>query len=411
MKFHARDVLGLRPSLFLACSAAWTITNMDQALFGYALPGLLSEFREPLTTAGWILTVSFLASAVLVIPAAMLGDRWGRSPVLCLLLAISAAMVGLQGLAGGIGALTVARALGFGFSGGLSPLTNALVVENSPRSRGLAMGVLQCGYPLGWFLASLFAAPLLAAHGWRAMCLVGFGVVPLALLLFRPLRRAERSLSKQAEPDTGGEPSSRIATLFAPPLRRRSLATIGIFFLFGGAYAGSAFFFPTYFAQARGYGEARAATLVGLSNGVAVFGYLVAAYAGQYVWPRRTVFTAWCLLGALALVGLLWLSTSEAQDLFWYGLTAALFFGSQAVIATLVAENFPVSVRATALGVCASAPLSLGFALFPMVVPSVIARLGWQGGLSLVVVPLLIGAGLMALLLPRHPEIDLEMSC
>lgn len=410
MKFNVRDVLGLKPWLFLACFAAWTITNMDQALFGYALPGLLTEFHQPLATAGWILTLSFLVSAVLVIPAAILGDRWGRGPVLCILLAISAAMVGLQGLAGGIGALTAARALGFGFSSGLSPLTNALVVENSPRARGLAMGVLQCGYPLGWLIASLFAAPLLSAYGWRAVCLVGFAVVPLALLLFRPLRAAEQGLPRSTVVDAGPEPSSRIAVLFAPPLRRRSLASIGIFFLFGGAYAGSAFFFPTYFAQARGYGEARAATLVGLSNGVAVFGYLVAAYVGQYVWPRRTVFTVWCLLGAAALVGLLWLSNSEAQDLFWYGLTAALFFGSQAVVATLVAENFPVSVRATALGICASAPLSLGFALFPIVVPSAIARLGWQGGLSLVVLPLLVGAGLMALLLPRNPEPDAQLA-
>ena len=271
------------------------------------------------------------------------------------------------------------------------------------------MGVLQCGNPLGWLIASLFAAPLLAAYGWRVVCLAGFAVVPLALLLLRPLRLAEQqALPKRMAPVARPEPPSRIAVLFAPPLRRRSLASIGIFFLFGGAYAGSAFFFPTYFAQARSYGEARAATLVGLSNGVAVFGYLVAAYAGQYIWPRRTVFTAWCLLGAAALVGLLWLSTSEAQDLFWYGLTAALFFGSQALVATLVAENFPVLVRATALGICASAPLSLGFALFPIVVPSAIGRLGWQGGLSVVVLPLLVGAGLMALLLPRHPEMDAE---
>ena len=119
MKFDARDVLGRQPSVFLACFAAWTITNMDQALFGYALPGLLTEFHQPLSTAGLILTVSFLASAVLVIPAAALGDGWGRGPVLCILLAISAAMVGLQGLAGGVVTLTILRALGFGFSSGL----------------------------------------------------------------------------------------------------------------------------------------------------------------------------------------------------------------------------------------------------------------------------------------------------
>ena len=397
-----RDILGRRPAIFLACFVAWTITNMDQALFGYALPGLLTDFHQPLTTAGVILTVSFLASALLVIPAAAAGDRFGRGTTMCFLLALSASLVGLQGLAAGVTMLTVSRALAFGFSSGLSPLTNALVTENSQRARGLAMGVLQCGYPLGWLIASFYAAPLLTAYGWRAVCIAAFAVVPLALLLWAPLRRAERTL-KMAHVSPQGGGTSSIAMLFAPPLRHRSFASITVFFLFGGAYAGSAFFFPTYFAEARGYGAARATTLVGLSNGIAVFGYLTAAYVGEYLLPRRTVFVLWCLLGAAALAGLLWLSRGETQDLVWYGLTAALFFGSQAVVATLVAEAFPMEVRSTALGVCASAPLSLGFALFPLIVPSVVAAIGWQAGLSAVVIPLLIGAGVIALLLPR-PE-------
>jgi MFS family permease len=38
--------------------------------------------------------------------------------------------------------LTIFRALGFGFSTGLSPITNAYVVENvQPRMRGVAMVV------------------------------------------------------------------------------------------------------------------------------------------------------------------------------------------------------------------------------------------------------------------------------
>ena len=48
----------------------------------------------------------------------------------------------------------------------------------------------------------------------------------------------------------------------------------------------------------------------------------------------------------------------------WYGLTAALFFGSQAVVIVFVAELFPAAIRARALALCASALLSLGFALF-----------------------------------------------
>jgi len=123
---------------------AWTLTNMDQAFFGYAIPGILAEFNLPLEAAGLILTVSFIIASVMLLFMGSAADKFGRGPMLSLYLAVSALFVGLQGVAGGIIMLTIFRSLGFGFSSGLSPITNAYVVENvKPRIRGLAMGVLQ----------------------------------------------------------------------------------------------------------------------------------------------------------------------------------------------------------------------------------------------------------------------------
>ena len=173
-----------------------------------------------------------------------------------------------------------------GASGGLSPLTNALVVENaSDRYRGVAMGFLQCGYPLGWLLASLLAAPLLARYDWRAACYAAFIVVPLALPIWLYLSRVGdgvRSLSRSSDVDpdathpaahaaavpastAGADPADVAATLrtappapsamrqlFGPEYRARSIASCLLFFTFGGAYAGSAFLFPTFFNQVSG---------------------------------------------------------------------------------------------------------------------------------------------------------------
>jgi MFS family permease len=401
-----QQIFGTRPGIFLICLLAWTLTNMDQALFGFAVPGMLAEFGLSLQAVGVILTVSFAAAAVLVIPAGFAADRFGRGATLCGLLLVSALMVGFQGLAGGVMMLTLFRALGFGISAGVSPVTNALVVENAgARYRGVAMGLLQCGYPLGWLLASFGAAPLLASHGWRATCFLAFLVVPLVLPLWWLLRRYQVDRPVAVGGTTPVQPdvaAGGIGVLLSPANRRVSLATGAIFFLFGGAYAGSAFFFPTFFIETRGYTPADAASLIGLSNGIAVFGYLAAALVGEFVLTRRTVFVLWCLGGAAALGGLLWLSHGRTQDIMWYGLTAALFFGSQAVVIVFVAELFPAAIRTRALAICASAPLSLGFALFPLVVPAAVTALGWQAGLSAVVIPLLAGAGLIALLLPNR---------
>ena len=400
-------IFGERPGIFFLCLTVWTLTNMDQALFGYAIPGILAEFGLPLQTIGVVLTISFATATGLVIMSGVAADRWGRGLVLSALLFWSAVFVGLQGFAGGIIALTLFRALGFGLGAGLSPITNALVVESAtPRYRGIAMGLLQCGYPLGWLLASLAAAPLLDEYGWRSVCFVAFLVLPLVVPIAWLLGRygVARTPASQnlAAPQAGSRGQGAIAILFSAPYRRMTLASMGIFFMFGGAYSGSAFFFPTFFTQERGYSQADAASLVGLSNGIAVLGYLGAAFVGEFVTTRRNVFVIWCLSGAAALAGLLWLSATRTQDLVWYGVTAALFFGSQAVVAVFVAEMYPARIRATALAACASAPLSLGFAVFPLAVPVAVAEVGWRGGLSIVVIPLLVGTGLIALLLPNR---------
>jgi MFS family permease len=385
---------------------AWTLTNMDQAFFAYAIPGILAEFNLPLEAVGIILTVSFVISSILLLFAGHAADRFGRGPMLSLYLAVSALLVGLQGFAGGIVLLTLFRAFGFGISTGLSPITNAYVVENvKPRIRGLAMGVLQCGYPLGWFLASMFAVPLLASHGWRAMCFAAFLVIPVAGIFYWLLRNEP---DVKAPTDTTKR-SGAIRVLFSKEHRRKSIASVVTYFAFGGAYAGSAFYFPTFFTEVRGYTPSEAADLVGLSNGIGIGGYLLAAFVGEYLITRRNVFIIWALGGTFALAGLMWLPTSRLEDTIWYASTAALFYGSLAVLPVLIAEIFPQEVRASALSACASAPLSLGFAVFPLVVPVVVGAVGWQLGFTLIICPLLIVAVLGALFLPnRESGIGLE---
>ena len=403
------QMFGARPGIFFICLFAWTLTNLDQSLFGYAIPGILAEFKLPLEAAGTILTVSFVLGTVLIVFSGIAAHRWGRGPVLTALLVSSAIFVGLQGFAATVVMLTIYRSLGFGLSGGLSPITNALVVENAAdRYRGVAMGLLQCGYPLGWLIASLMAAPLLAKYDWRAACYAAFIVVPLAIPIWLYLRKVgdggRAAAAPAATPAATPGSAGAFATLFGPEYRARSIASCLLFFTFGGAYAGSAFFFPTFFNQVRGYTPSDAALLVGLSNGIAVVGYVGAALMGEFVWSRRNVFIVWIAGGAFALLGLLWLSQGRTPDMLWYAVMATMFYGSNAVVPVLIAEIYPTSIRASGLAICASAPLTLGFAVFPMLVPLAIGRVGWEAGLSLVVVPLLLASVVAALCLPNRPS-------
>lgn len=395
--------------VFLFSLFAWTMSNLDQSLFGYAIPGILTEFQVGLDVVGLILTVGFIAAAVMVILAGLAADTWGRRWTLTALLALSALFVGLHGLVQDLGQLTVLRALAFGLAAGLAPITAAYVAESAPaRHRGMLMGVLQCGYPLGWFLAAMLAAPLLETSGWRSIFFIGFAVVPIAFFIGWRLPESERfRQTAAAQPSTDAHEKARVLDwtllreLFTPLYRRRSLAAIVLFFSFGCAYAGTAFFFPTYFIEVRGYSPAEATQLVGFSNGIAIVGYLAAAWVGEYRLPRRDTFALWTLLGAIALIALMWLPETRWQDLALFGLTGAFFYGSNAVVGALLTELYPTRMRTTAYAMCGSAPLSAGFALFPALVPLAVQNFGWQWSFTVMIAPLLLIAAGAALMLPR----------
>lgn len=391
-------------TILVCCLFAWTVSNVDQSLFGYAVPGIIAEYGVGLDAIGLILSIGFIVSAFVVVFAGLAADTYGRRRTLTLLLAVSALCVGLHGMVGDLTQLTILRALAFALAAGLAPITAAYVAESAPAHlRGVLMGVLQCGYPLGWFIAAMIAAPMLEASGWRSIFVIAFAVVPIAFLIGWRLPESRRYEAVAAQRRTEAPrllETALVRELFAATYRRRSIACIVLFFAFGSAYAGTAFFFPTYFMQVRGYTEAEATQLVGLSNGIAIAGYLAAAYFGEYVLSRRNTFAIWCGLGMLALIALMWLPSERWHDLALFTLTGAFFYGSNAVVGTLLTDLFPTRMRTTSYAVCGSAPLTLGFAVFPTIVPLVVQSVGWQWAFTWAIAPLLVLSAAAALVLP-----------
>jgi MFS family permease len=411
----ALEPRGYTRRAFVICLIGWVLTNMDQSFFGYAVPAIMAEFGVTLITIGQILSVAFIVAAFAVVGVGLLADRYGRRATFTGCLALSALLVGLQGFAHDLTTLAVLRCAAFAISSGLAPITNALVVEAAPaRYRGVLTGSLQCGYPLGWFVASLLATPLVEHYGWRSMFLPALAVVPLAFVLGRLLPESGRFRAGVAAAPAGpaDAPLDRVRAVFRGTQRRRAVLGWIAFFFFGGAYAGTAFYFPTFFQQVRHLSPEQATELVGVSYGIGLFGYLAASVVGEFVTTRRNTVVAWTWIGALAVVGVVWVADGYASSLVWFGLTAMFFYGTAAVLMTFVAELFPTPVRATAVGLVAGSGLNLGFALFPLLVAQLIEARGWPFAFTIAVVPSLAIAGLCALLLPNLRSGDaLDEAC
>jgi MFS family permease len=399
---------GYAMRVFLISLFGWSLSNMDQSLFGYVIPSIMSDFHIGLDTVGWILSVSFVFSAISVLMIGLLTDQFGRRIMFVSCLGISAFLVGLHAWASSLAVLVVLRTLAFGISGGLAPITNTFTVEAAPaRLRGLATGLLQCGYPIGWFAASLLAAPLIKAYGWRSVFLPALAVVPIAFLLFRYLPESE--LFKQIKHDRKAAPDqsedipkssstlARVTELFKPDLLRKTILSFLAFFLFGGAYAGTAFYFPKFFSEVRGYSQEEAVSIVGTSYGIGVIGYIAASFVGEFYLTRRTTIVIWVWTGAVALVGVVWLAGSYWSNICWFGLMTMFFYGTSAVITTFLTEIFPTRIRATGAAFSGSLAVNLGFATFPILAAKAVEILGWQWAFTLVAVPPLIICGLAIL--------------
>lgn len=394
------QVKGYPLIVFITCLLGWSLTSMDQSLFGYAIPGIQEEFGASIADVGWVLSLSFVFAAISSAVIGTLTDRYGRRTMFLFCLAVSALLVGLHAFVIGLVSLTILRMLAFGISNGLSPITTSFIAETAPaRYRGLMVALVQCGYPIGWFVASLFVVPLIASFGWRYIFMPALIVIPIAFLLVRYLpeskRFTEEKARREAQATVPKEPFfQRLSELFAPDLRKRTVMIFLAFFFFGGAYAGTAFFFPAYFNQFRGYDMETATAIVGISYGVGILGYIAVAFIGEFVLTRRNTCVLWALLGSLATLGLLWLPETQLEDMIWFGIMAAFFYGNAAALSTLLAEVFPTRVRATAAGFAGSFALNLGHATFPVLVTIGIETIGWQWAFTLAVVPSMVIAAL-----------------
>ena len=114
----------------------------------------------------------------------VLADTWGRLPLFQFSLFGSSLIVAMTGLASSVATLTVLRGTSIAIGGLSYPVTGAIITEEFPaRVRGIFMGLLQIGYPLGWAMASLWSMWILTEYSWRHLFLVGFVSLPMVFVV------------------------------------------------------------------------------------------------------------------------------------------------------------------------------------------------------------------------------------
>jgi SHS family lactate transporter-like MFS transporter len=181
------DLKSLEPSQRNAIWASylgWTLDAFDFFLMVFMLTAISKEFGTDVKAVAQGVFLTLAARPLGAFIFGWLGERFGRRPVLMVDIIIFSLFEFASGFAPTLTSLLVLRFL-FGVGmGGEWGLGASLVMESiPPKLRGPVSGLLQSGYPSGYFVASLVYFLLFDTIGWRGMFMVGVAPAFLVLLI------------------------------------------------------------------------------------------------------------------------------------------------------------------------------------------------------------------------------------
>jgi MFS transporter, SHS family, lactate transporter len=187
----------------VASFLGWALDAFDFFLLVFVLKDIAAEFDTDISnvTIAILLTLAMRPIGAFIFGRA--ADRWGRRPTLMINILLYSMLEFASGFAPSLTVFIVLRAL-YGIAmGGEWGVGASLTMESvPPHARGFVSGLLQSGYPTGYFMASIVYGVLFPYIGWRGMFMVG--VIPALLVLY--IRRTvpeSPSWSKETAADRG----------------------------------------------------------------------------------------------------------------------------------------------------------------------------------------------------------------
>ncbi|MEQ9445425.1 MAG: MFS transporter, partial [Rhodospirillaceae bacterium] len=87
------QIRGYPLQAFIVCHLAYLFSQIDLALFSYALPSIRETFGVSLQAMGWVVAVSYSVGAILQVYIGTLTDRFGRKHMLMIITVTSSLFI------------------------------------------------------------------------------------------------------------------------------------------------------------------------------------------------------------------------------------------------------------------------------------------------------------------------------
>ncbi|KAJ8076437.1 hypothetical protein PM082_000860 [Marasmius tenuissimus] len=347
---------------------AWTCDAIDFFSVSLSVTNLANTFGKKNSEITEAITLTLLLRSVGAVIFGIISDRYGRKwPLVCNLILVGVLELGAGFVQTFEQFLAVRSLFGIGM-GGIWGLAASTALENLPvEARGIASGVLQQGYAVGYLFAAcinLRLVPATAAslngHGWRSLfwCASGisfFAAIVRALVPESEVFLKARAEVKAREQATGVVTKNKTKIFFKETGRMLKnhwkLCIYAVLLMTGFNFLshGSQDLFPTYMQDSKGFDATHATIATIIGNCGAIAGGTIAGWGSQYIGRRLTIIICLLLVGAFIP---LWILPNSFS-----GLAAGAFciqFGVQGawgVIPIQLAEMSPPAFRATFPGV------------------------------------------------------------
>ncbi len=170
---------------FAITAAALSMFSLDRQIVAIALPSIRVEFGAGLQTLEWTVSGYTLSFCVLLLPAAALGDRFGRRRMFTAGIAIFTAASAACALAPSAGALIAARVIQGAGGALIIPLSLTILAAAAPEERrGRVLGSWGAVALAAASLGPVLGGALTEGLSWRWVFWlnvpVGLALIPLA---------------------------------------------------------------------------------------------------------------------------------------------------------------------------------------------------------------------------------------
>ncbi len=272
-------------SVVIASFLGWTLDAFDFFLLVFVLKDIAQEFNTAISEVTFAILLTLVMRPVGAFLFGRAADRWGRRPTLMVDVLLYSFIEFASGFSPSLTVLLVLRALYGVAMGGEWGVGASLTMESiPPQARGFVSGLLQSGYPTGYFLASIVYGLLFPIIGWRGMFIVG--VLPALLVLY-----IRRRVPESPSWDRAAAARSSTVTMLRSHWRLGIYAVV-LMAAFNVFSHGTQDLYPTFLQVQHGLSPHAVGTIAAIYNVGAILGGILCGALSERIGRRRMIVIA-----------------------------------------------------------------------------------------------------------------------